>query len=60
MMDNFIDGVTWQGLDYELYFKTIHHFKAVGLLNQSQGGMYIRGAMKIGLVAPVKPSHAYL
>ena len=30
------------------------------LLNQSQGGMYIRGAMKIGLVAPVKPSHPYL
>ena len=24
-------------------------------LNQSQGGMYIRWAMKIGLVAPVKP-----
>ena len=22
--------------------------------------MYIRGAMKIGLVAPVKPSHTYL
>ena len=30
------------------------------LLNQSQGGMYIRGAMKIGLVAPVKPSHPCL
>ena len=28
-------------------------------LNQSQGGMYIRGAMEIGLVAPVKPSHPY-
>ena len=25
-----------------------------------QGGMYIRGAMKIGLVPPVKPSHPYL
>ena len=31
-----------------------------GTLNQSQGGMYIRGAMKIGWVAPVKPSHPYL
>ena len=29
-------------------------------LNSSQGEMYIRGATKIGLVEPVKPSHPYL
>ena len=36
------------------------HIIRSSTLNSSQGGMYIRGATKIGLVAPVKPSHPYL
>jgi hypothetical protein len=31
-----------------------NQYKAVSLLNQSQGGIYISGAMKIGLGAAVK------
>ena len=40
--------------------ETPHHISATVVLNQSQGGMCICGAMKIGLVTPVKPSHPYL
>ena len=32
----------------------------IRLMGSTQGGMYIRGAMKIVLVAPAKNSHTYL
>ena len=46
--------------DLEELGRLAHEFDALSFLNQSQGGIYICGAMEIGLGATVKLFRLYL